>query len=212
MLTEETTVISKELLDEAVDYHTHIQQIAKLFEQGRTTNNDNRPNMLDYTKLYLQRTSRWDKRGIIDEELIHKLESFPRKMIWLVLNEGWCGDSAQSLPFINKMADMSENITLKIILRDKNFEIMDEFLTHGARSIPKLIALDEETLEVLGTWGPRPKVAYYRFKAERATLTSPIKKHWKTSTFGTQRIEANQFSKSFLNYWMIGCRNSKFRI
>lgn len=176
MLTKEKTLISEELLDEAEDYQTHIQQIVTLFDQGKTTNNDNRPNMLDYTKLYLQRTGRWDKKGILGEELIQKLGSFPRKMIWLVLNEGWCGDSAQTLPFINKMADASENITLKIILRDQNLEIMDEFLTHGARSIPKLIALDEETLEVLGTWGPRPKEAYDRYQSERTNPDIPNKK------------------------------------
>lgn len=176
MPTKEATVISRELLEGAEDYQTHIQQIATLFELGKTTNNDNRPNMLDYTKLYLQRANRWDKRGVIVEELLRKLESFPRKMIWLVLNEGWCGDSAQTLPFINKMAEASENITLKIILRDGNLEIMDEFLTQGARSIPKLIALDEETLEVLGTWGPRPKIAYDRYKAERANPDIPNKK------------------------------------
>jgi hypothetical protein len=36
---------------------------------------------------------------------------------------------------------------------------MDAYLTNGARSIPKLIALDAETLEELGTWGPRPQAS-----------------------------------------------------
>jgi len=162
-----TEVITPELLEKAVDYTTHHQQVKELFEEDRTTNEDNRENMLDYTKMYLQRTSRWDKRGKLTDELIEKLESFPRKMVWVVINEGWCGDGAQTLPFINKMAEASDKITLRIILRDKNPEIMDEFLTNGARSIPKLIALEEETLEVLGTWGPRPKIAYDTYKAER---------------------------------------------
>ena len=36
---------------------------------------------------------------------------------------------------------------------------MDHFLTDGGRSIPKLILLDANTLQVLGDWGPRPAVA-----------------------------------------------------
>lgn len=171
MSTDTITIsetITPELLKSAVNYESHHRQVAALFEENRTTNEDNRENMLEYTKLYLQRVGRWDKRGKLNAELTEKLNSFPRKMIWLVINEGWCGDGAQSLPFINKMAEASENITLKIILRDQNPKVMDEFLTNGARSIPKLIALDEETLEVLGTWGPRPKPAYYKYKEELA--------------------------------------------
>ena len=33
---------------------------------------------------------------------------------------------------------------------------MDQFLTNGARAIPKLIMIDSESEEVLGTFGPRP--------------------------------------------------------
>lgn len=205
MPAKEKMVITRELIDEAKGYYTHNQQIEQLYEQGRTTNEDNRENMLDYTKLYLQRTSRWDRRGKLDEELIQKLENFPRKMVWLVLNEGWCGDSAQSLPFINKMAEQSENITLRIILRDQNTEVMDEFLTDGARSIPKLIALDEKNLEVLGTWGPRPKVAYEMYKTERANPDIPNEKarenlhFWYAKDKG--RTIQNEFLK-LLDEWM----------
>jgi len=166
-MQETTRAITPELVNEAVDYDTHLKHIEDLFEQDRTTNEDNCENKLNYTKLYLQRVRRWDRRGTLELKLIEKLEAFPRKMVWLVLNEGWCGDSSQTLPFINKMADLTENITLGIIFRDQNLDVMDEFLTNGARSIPKLIALDEETLEVIGTWGPRPKEAYEMYKVQR---------------------------------------------
>ena len=43
--------------------------------------------------------------------------------------------------------ESGENIELKIVLRDENEELMNEFLTNGSRSIPKLIVLDEN-LEV----------------------------------------------------------------
>jgi len=74
---------------------------------------------------------------------------------WLVITEGWCGDAAQNLPFLNKMAELNPNITLKLVLRDEHPELMDEFLTNGGRSIPKVIGLDE-SLNVLGSWGPKP--------------------------------------------------------
>jgi hypothetical protein len=33
---------------------------------------------------------------------------------------------------------------------------LSAYLTNGSRSIPKLICLRADTLEELGTWGPRP--------------------------------------------------------
>ena len=54
------------------------------------------------------------------------------------------------------MADLNSKIEVKIILRDENLEIMDNYLTNGGRAIPKLIALDKSTLEEKFIWGPRP--------------------------------------------------------
>ena len=54
------------------------------------------------------------------------------------------------------MAELSEKIDLKIVFRDENEDLMNLFLTNGTKSIPKLIILDKNTLEVLGNYGPRP--------------------------------------------------------
>jgi hypothetical protein len=35
---------------------------------------------------------------------------------------------------------------------------MDRYLTNGTRSIPKLICLQADTLQEIGTWGPRPAI------------------------------------------------------
>jgi hypothetical protein len=55
-----------------------------------------------------------------------------------------------------KVEERSPRVALKLLLRDENADLMDYYLTHGSRSIPKLICLDAETGEELGTWGPRP--------------------------------------------------------
>lgn len=198
-------IVTPKLLDQAFDYITHQKMISDLFNQNKTTNGDNRENMLNYTKLYLHRVSRWDKRGKLNDELIGKLRSFPRKMIWLVLNEGWCGDSAQTLPFINLMAEVSNNIDLKIILRDQNLELMDQFLTNGARSIPKLIALDAHNLDVLGTWGPRPKEANEMYKAQRENPDIPNKQAVENLHLWYARDKGKSIQQEFmelLDQWM----------
>jgi Thioredoxin len=74
----------------------------------------------------------------------------------LVISEGWCGDAAQILPVINKMAEVSDKIDFRIVLRDDNDELMHLFLTNGTKSIPILIIIDKQTNEVVNHFGPRP--------------------------------------------------------
>ena len=77
----------------------------------------------------------------------------------LVLNEFWCGDGAQILPVHEAMMHASEGkLEVRALMRDEHVEVMDLFLTHGGRAIPKTVLLDEG-LQVLGTWGPRPEEA-----------------------------------------------------
>jgi len=73
----------------------------------------------------------------------------------LVIAEDWCGDASNTVPVVAKLVDSVPGLELKVILRDANPEVMDRYLTNGSRSIPVVIALDEEFRE-LGHWGPRP--------------------------------------------------------
>ena len=122
---------------------------------GKTTGPNQSEAMFNYGKLNRQRIQRLEKTVQLREEVKKASRSSDRKVIWLILTEGWCGDVAQNIPVIEKIAGESVNITTLYILRDENLELMDQFLTNGARSIPKLIALDAETHGVIGTWGSR---------------------------------------------------------
>jgi hypothetical protein len=87
----------------------------------------------------------------------------------LVIAEDWCGDASNTVPVVAKFADSVPGLELKIILRDANPEVMDQYLTNGARSIPVVIALDENFQE-LEHWGPRPSELQSWVMANRATM------------------------------------------
>lgn len=152
-------VITEETIDEAMDYEEYRRMINVLLKQDKTTGTNHSPDMVEYTKMNVQRMKRLDRHTELSDELVDKLESVNKGLIWLILTEGWCGDAAQNVPALHKMAEQSDNIEDKYILRDQHLEIMDEYLTNGGRSIPKLICLDADTLEEVGTWGPRPEKA-----------------------------------------------------
>ncbi|MBI2796979.1 MAG: thioredoxin family protein [Gemmatimonadetes bacterium] len=74
----------------------------------------------------------------------------------LVLTEDWCGDAVNTLPTLARLADLvPERLELRCLARDRNLDLMDEHLTSGARSIPKVLGIDAHWT-VRATWGPRP--------------------------------------------------------
>ena len=160
MTEVKTHCITRQDIENAYTYSEYRELIDSLLESGKTTGENHSEAMLHYTKMNVHRMNRIDKRNKLNPELTDALNNVNRQMIWLVITEAWCGDAAQSVPVIQKMGDESKNIQVRFILRDENLEIMDQFLTNGrSRSIPKLVALDARTLDVLGTWGPRPDEA-----------------------------------------------------
>ena len=97
------------------------------------------------------------KSTVLSESVIEAARSVEEALYWLVITEGWCGDAAQNIPVIAKIAENAPNIELRLILRDEHPEVMDAYLTNQARSIPKLICVRKNDLEEVGLWGPRPE-------------------------------------------------------
>ena len=145
-------------LTKAISYNDYRSLVSNLLENGKSTGQEQSDFLLNYSMLNDRRMKRLDKTIKLSEETINTAKNKDSKITWLVLTEGWCGDAAQTLPIINKIANESEQIDLKIVLRDENEELMNEFLTNGGKSIPKLIALDKNN-EVINSWGPRPTIA-----------------------------------------------------
>lgn len=151
------TKLLKDSVAKAIDYDQYNALMTQLVAENRSTGEQSEEKT-KYTKLNYTRSKRLDKTGVIDEDAAEFFKNIKHPQTWLVISEPWCGDAAQSLPLLNKIAQLSPNISLKIVLRDENLELMDSFLTNGTRSIPKLIVLDEN-YNVLTTWGPRSKEA-----------------------------------------------------
>lgn len=161
--------IIKKSLEKSFSYSEYRTHVSSQLSQGKVTGDEQSEHLLKYSELNVVRMNRLDKTITVHDEVAEKITSIKSKLIWLVLAEGWCGDAAQLLPVINKKAELSENIKLKVLLRDENEELMNQFLTNGGKAIPKLIIIEEETLEVLDHWGPRPEGASKLISDYKAT-------------------------------------------
>ncbi|MFZ1699955.1 MAG: thioredoxin family protein [Pyrinomonadaceae bacterium] len=140
-------------------YTEYLTLIDTVVADGRTTGPRQSEELAGFTKLNRQRISRLDKTAAIEDATLEAVAKTKLPMIWMVITEAWCGDAAQNVPWIEKIAAGNDKIETRYVLRDENADLMDRFLTGGSRSIPKLIAIDANTTDVLGTWGPRPAPA-----------------------------------------------------
>lgn len=154
-----TQNIIEESLKKAISYQEYRNLVKTMVEIESTTGHDKSESLVNYTKLNDRRMKRWDKTLKISEEVKENVSNFNGNVTWLVITESWCGDAAHVIPVIHKMAELSDNIELKLVLRDDNDELMSQFLTNGGRAIAKLIMIDNTTGEVLNTFGPRPSEA-----------------------------------------------------
>ena len=150
-------IINKSLAA-SMSYTAYKDLVKKLLSKGKSTGENQNDDFLNYTKLGVARMKRLDKKFKLSEKANETLKSLNKNQLWLVITEGWCGDAAHALPVLNAMAEVSDKIDLNIVLRDENDDLMNQFLTNGSKSIPKLIALDKQTKEIIATWGPRPSV------------------------------------------------------
>ncbi len=169
-------------LENGMSYEEYRNLVLELAANKSNTGLEKTDALANYTQLNDRRMSRWDKTLKISEEIKDRVKAIRQKVTWLVMTESWCGDASPSLPVMNKMAELTPNLELKIVLRDEHPELMDLFLTNGTRSIPKLIMLDGNTNTVLGEWGPRSTKASQMVMAEKA-------KHGKLSPDFKQELQ-----------------------
>ena len=113
----------------------------------------------DYLRPGMEQFGVW--KGVYDHAVIPgwALERFmrgPARRL-LVIAADWCGDAANTVPVLARLADLIPGLELRILERDQYPAVMNRYLTNGTRSIPIAIALDAAFGE-LGHWGPRPSV------------------------------------------------------
>ena len=166
-------------INKAVSYSTYRTLIKGLLVEGKSTGKNQSEDLTNFSKLNDKRMDRLDKTMKLTEETQESLSLLKGYFTFLVIAEGWCGDAAQILPVLNKIAEGSDKIDLKIVCRDENDELMNQYLTNGGKAIPKVIIVNKDQ-NVLDSWGPRPSVATQMvldYKNTHGALDAEFKKN-----------------------------------
>ncbi len=198
---ETTTNTLQNTLTSSMDYATYRGLINDLLDEGKSTGTNQSEELTAYSKMNVQRMKKWDKIFNVNEELNALIANTERKMVWLVITEGWCGDAAQIIPALVKFANLSDHIEVRFALRDEHPELMDQYLTNGAKAIPILIAMDADSLEEIFVWGPRPAPAQellLQLKAEGTPYAEALHKWYAVNKHQTIQEEFEIIFQSIL--------------
>jgi hypothetical protein len=159
MMTLTNGQIIEHARQEGVSYADFMQRIrARITEAATLDLGEQEQALHDYTVLNLKRSERIERTYVMGAEMSETLAGLDCNQLWMVITEGWCGDSAQILPYISAAAAVNPRIEFRILERDDHLDIMDHYLTNDTRSIPKLVVFDRDANE-LAAWGPRPSKA-----------------------------------------------------
>lgn len=138
-----------------MNYKQYQELIDKLLKNSNPPEPYNDSAYMDYVKLNQTRMKRWDKQLKLSDALLRKLLQISKLQQWIIITEPWCGDAAHIVPFLIKMSEINPLIKYEIQLRDREPFLINNYLTHGSKSIPRLIVRDKDGLDIFN-WGPRP--------------------------------------------------------
>lgn len=147
-----------------MNYATYIQYTQSLLSGPEYPPPYDNPAYLEYARLGLSRMTRWDKSMVLNNTLVDRIRTIDQPLTWIVIAEPWCGDAAPMLPFIARLANENHLIHFEIQLRDQPPYLIEQYLTNGGKSIPKLIVRVGGGNDLF-TWGPRPASAQLMMQA-----------------------------------------------
>lgn len=205
-MEENQNVITPEVVAQSLTYDGYLALVREAVAQGKTTGLEQSAFLAQLTKDNLEIMERTYQTPL-QQDLVDLVQTLSRPQLWLVLTEGWCGDAAVHVPVLAAIAEQSPNIELRTILRSEQPAVMDAYLTNGGKSIPKLIALNAETLQPLGSWGPRPQVLQ-EYVLELKQQNLPLPEFIKKALWHSEENNGQALQEEFLHllpHWIRGC-------
>lgn len=111
------------------------------------------------------------ERHLATQELnTDAFKTLDRPVRALVLSEDWCGDCTDNLPVLDRIAQETGKLDFRIVSRDANIELQNQYLKYGKfQSVPTILFFDE-TGHVYGYLLERPESVTELRKVKRQAV------------------------------------------
>ena len=95
--------------------------------------------------------------AMVPDALRRRMAAIPGRWRLLVVAEDWCGDSANTIPYVAKLVDVAGNLDMRIINSDVGRAIMEAHRTPDGRPSTPTVILLSESYEEAGCFVERPR-------------------------------------------------------
>ena len=121
------------------------------------------------------------------------------KLRVIVIAEPWCGHCMLNIPIVLRLAQKTD-MPVRLLPRDENLELMDQYLTNGkSRTIPIIIFIDYDGNEV-AKWGPIAKKTKQFVDKHKKDLPPKDAENYQEKLMEMYKITAKAFSEDS-NLW-----------
>lgn len=113
----------------------------------------------DFLKAADRREDTWQGNfgaAQVSDDLLERARATGGPWRMLVVAEDWCGDSANTIPYVAHLADLLDNVDLRIVNSEVGLPVMEAHPTPDGRpATPTVVLLNESGAEV-GCFVERP--------------------------------------------------------
>ncbi len=133
----------------AVDNRSDLET---LYAQGKT--------YIEFRDAATRRVQAWNDHyanAQVPDALRTRMTGLPGSWRLIVVAEDWCGDSANTIPYVAKLVDVAGNLDMRIINSTVGSAIMEAHRTPDGRAATPTVILLTEDFEEAGCFVERPR-------------------------------------------------------
>ncbi len=130
----------------------HRSDLETLYAQGKT--------YVEFRDAATRRVEAWNDHyanAQVPDALRTRVTALRGSWRLLVVAEDWCGDSANTIPYVAKLVDVAGNLDMRIINSTVGRAIMESHLTPDGRAATPTVILLTEDFEEAGCFVERPR-------------------------------------------------------
>ena len=142
------------------------EDLKQLYLRGRT--------YIEFRDAAARRVDAWHDHyanAMVSDALRQRVNAIAGSWKLLVIAEDWCGDSANTIPYVAKLVDVATNLDMRIINSTIGRTIMERHRTPDGRTATPTVILLDANYDEAGCWVERPTKLATWFDANKSHLS-----------------------------------------
>ncbi len=148
--TADISLLTANLQTETLSYNSYLKLISMLFCAEFQAQSQNKTSKKG-SSIHIKQKS-FDL--FFTPEDVLSMRQFIKNCNWLIIAESNTKDAAIQFPLIQSLVQFLGASNVRMVIAEEHLDLISVFISDNAQAIPKLMAIDKNTGELKGIWGP----------------------------------------------------------